>query len=396
MNPEIEKILTTGEGGDVEFKEKFVNDIGRDICAFANASGGKIFLGVSDAGQVVGIEITNKLKGDIGSLIDNCDPPTIIVNIREYLPTKHGNKILVVDVKESNGKPHSYNGTFYIRRAASNKRMRQKEVIEMAGKKGLIDFDTVPCETFDYRNDFDKVKLLEFLKKADLALPPDRNVLLSLESLQVIALNNRKRPVLNNAGVLFFAKRTGKTFPHTEVACVMFLGKDKTTRIIDSLRLNDDIISSVEGAMTFLLKNLRLEYKIVSGQLRREEILEIPEDALREVLINAVTHRDYLNKRTNVTVEIYSNRVEISNYGGLPEELDEKDFGKKSVLRNRLVADLMHRAKYIEKFGTGVQKIKKLVKQAGLPAVKFEFSNFFTVVFKRRIYRCSGVCEKIQ
>ena len=70
------------------------------------------------------------------------------------------------------------------------------------------------------------------------------------------------------------------------------------------------------------------------------------------------------------------------DYGGLPEELDEKDFGKKSVLRNRLIADLMNRAKYIERYGTGVQKMKKLVKLAGLPPVKFEFGKFFTVIFK--------------
>ncbi len=139
--------------------------------------------------------------------------------------------------------------------------------------------------------------------------------------------------------------------------------------------------------MIFLLKSLRLEYRIVSGQLQREEILEIPEDALREALINAVTHRDYLSKRNNVTVEVYDNRVEISNYGGLPEELDEKNFGKKSVLRNRLIADLMHRAKHIERYGTGIQKMKKLVRLAGLPHVKFEFSNFFTVIFKRKVYR---------
>ena len=386
---EIEEALAAGESSSVEFKSEYSSDMGKDICAFANASGGKVILGVSDSGTVVGIEVTNKLKGDIGSLADNCDPP-VHVKIREYLLTKGGQdkKVLVVTAEESSGKPHTYNKTFYIRRVASNKRMLRSEIIEMAGKKGLIEFDTVPCEDFDYQNDFDADKLFRFLEKASLPIPNKDGILSSLESLRVVSIDKkRSSPVFNNAGVLFFAKDLGKTFWHTEVACALYKGKDKTAKIIDSIRLNSDLISTVEGAMAFLLKSLRLEYRIVSGQLQREEILEIPEDALREALINAVTHRDYLSKRNNVTIEVYDNRVEISNYGGLPEELDEKDFGKKSVLRNRLIADLMSRAKYIERYGTGVNKMKKLVKLAGLPPVKFEFGKFFTVVFKRKVYR---------
>ncbi len=386
---DIEEALETGEGSSVEFKKEYTSDIGKSICAFANASGGKVILGVSDSGAVVGIEVTNKLKGDIGSLVDNCDPP-IHVNMKEYAPTKgrRDKKVLVVAVKEGSGKPHSHNNTFYIRRGASNKKMRRGEIIEMAEKKGLIGFDTIPCEDFDSRKDFDVDKLFLFLEKASLPMPNKDGILPSLESLQVVSIDKEKQPlpIFNNAGVLFFAKALGKIFWHTEVACALYRGKDKT-KIIDTIQLNSDLISSVDGAMTFLLKSLRLEYRIVPGQLQREEVFEIPEDALREALINAVTHRDYLNKRTNVTVEVYDNRVEISNYGGLPEELDKKNFGKKSVLRNRLIADLMHRAKYIERYGTGIQRMKKSVKLAGLPPVKFEFGKFFTVVFKRRVYR---------
>ncbi len=142
--------------------------------------------------------------------------------------------------------------------------------------------------------------------------------------------------------------------------------------------------------MVFLQKNLRTSYLHPPGQLQREEVLEIPEDALREALLNAVTHRDYANPGINVTVEIYEHRVEISNYGGLPAGLEKKQFGKKSVVRNKLIADLMHKAKYIEKWGTGIPKIKESVKDAGLPPVQFKFDNYFTVLFRRRIYRGKG------
>ena len=208
----------------------------------------------------------------------------------------------------------------------------------------------------------------------------------ALDNLGVLVEASRTaRSTFNNAGVLFFAKDLSITLRQAEVACASYKNEEKTY-IVDRAHFNDDLLTNVESAMQFLQKNLRLEYHIIAGQLQRQELLEIPEDALREALINAVTHRDYLHEGANVTVEIYTDRVEISNMGTLPKGLDEKDFGKKSVPRNRLVAELMHRAKYIERFGIGIGKMKRLVKKADLPAVKFDYGgNFFTVTFRRKL-----------
>ena len=129
---------------------------------------------------------------------------------------------------------------------------------------------------------------------------------------------------------------------------------------------------------------MRLEYHFPKGQLRRKEVLEIPENALREALVNAVTHRNYLAKGISVTVEIYSNRVEIYNFGGLHKKLKKSEFGTKSVTRNELIAGLMLRAKYIEKMGTGVKKMRYLVKKAGLKSINFKFTNFTTLTFYRK------------
>jgi len=79
---------------------------------------------------------------------------------------------------------------------------------------------------------------------------------------------------------------------------------------------NQDILSNIDEALLFLQNYLRWEYDIVPGKIQRREILEISGDALKETLVNAVTHRDYLNQGINVNVEIYDDRVEISNLGG--------------------------------------------------------------------------------
>lgn len=84
-------------------------------------------------------------------------------------------------------------------------------------------------------------------------------------------------------------------------------------------------------------------------------------------------------------VEIFADRIEITNPGGLVKGLSLEDFGTKSVLRNPNIASLLHRVDYIEKMGTGINKIRKLIKDAKLPPPKFEFGAFFTVIFKRPI-----------
>ena len=82
-------------------------------------------------------------------------------------------------------------------------------------------------------------------------------------------------------------------------------------------------------------------------------------------------------------VEMFDDRIDITNFGGLAKGLNPEDFGKKSVLRNPNIANLLHRAGYIEKMGTGINKMKNLISKVGLPPIKFEFDNFFTVTFKR-------------
>jgi ATP-dependent DNA helicase RecG len=121
----------------------------------------------------------------------------------------------------------------------------------------------------------------------------------------------------------------------------------------------------------------------MTGEPRRREIPEIPYEALREAIINAAAHRDYFEKGTNIMVEMFDDKIDITNFGGLAKGLKPEDFGKKSVLRNPNIANLLHRAGYIEKMGTGINKMKNLISKAGLSPIKFEFDNFFTVTFKR-------------
>ena len=135
--------------------------------------------------------------------------------------------------------------------------------------------------------------------------------------------NKDKKLLFNNAGVLFFSKNLDDIYFHTKISCVRLKGTEKCY-VLDRKIFNKDILSNIDSALLFLQNHLRLKYDIVPGKIQRREILEIPEDALREALVNAVTHRDYLNQGVNVDVEIYDDRLEVSNFRGIAKRIKEK------------------------------------------------------------------------
>ena len=317
------------------------------------------------------------MKSRIENIAKNCDPK-ISVSFQEVKKEK----ILIVEVKESKDKPHRCSTGFYIRSGSASQKLKTEEIRDFMEDEDLLNFDKVSCKEFDFNKDFDKEKLFSFMDRAEIKYNR-RSYIQILENLEVVKKQGSKI-IFNKAGVLFFSKNLDKFFSHAEISCALFKGTDKSHDIIDRKIFNKDIINNIEDSVSFLKKHLRLEYHFPKGQLRRKEVLEIPEDALREALVNAVTHRNYITKEVSVTVEVYDNRVEIYNFGGLHKKLKRSEFGRKSVLRNKLIASLMLRAKYIERMGTGIKKMRRLVKKAGLKPIKFKFTNFTTLTFYRK------------
>ncbi len=244
--------------------------------------------------------------------------------------------------------------------------------------EGKVRFDELGCSKFNFRKHFDKTKLKKVLTLADITSP--LNTPAMLENLGAAERQDGKLSV-NNTGALFFSKTLEDIYKHTVVTCVLYKGSERVD-ILDRKDFNEDLLLNIDQAMIFLKRHLSLRYEI-TGAPRRKEVLEIPEKALREAVINAVAHRDYFERGANVMVEIFDDRVEISNPGGLVKGLTPENFGKKSILRNPSIASLLHRIDYIEKMGTGISRMRTALREAKLPPPKFEFDTFFTVTLRR-------------
>jgi ATP-dependent DNA helicase RecG len=377
---ELNLILQEGEGYRTEFKENTSN-LDKELTAFANASGGRIFLGITDSGEIKGINVTNKLKSQIQDIAQNCDPPVHII-------LKSLNNILIIEVREGKDKPYKCTGGFYNRIGPNSQKLKRDEILAFVKSEGKIKFDELVNKDFTDK-DFYEEKLDQFLQMAGISKVIDTPSI--LKNLFVAEIQEGRLYYYNTA-VLFFAKDLNNHFFHTVVTCAIYKGKDKAT-VLDRKDFNKDLIYNIDETMLYLKQHLKVRYEF-DGSPTRKEIPEIPFEALREAVINAVIHRDYFIKGANVMVEIFDDRVEISSPGGLPKGLDIKDFGKKSVLRNPNIANLIQRIEYIEKMGTGITRIQNLMKQAGLTPVEYEFTGFVTAKYNRPIKDSGKIAQE--
>lgn len=263
---------------------------------------------------------------------------------------------------------------------ANSQKLDRDEIIEFFQSEGRIIFDEMINKKVQLDKVLDEGTYENYLKKANIS-----NVLPVSETMVNLncVVEQDEKYYLNNTGILFFAKKPTQFLSHAYVVCALFKGLDKEI-VLDRKEFTGDILSNIEDTIIFLKKHLNLRYEIKS--VRRKEILDIPEVALREAVINAHCHRDYFEKGAQIMVEIYDDRVVITNPGGVPKGIDANKFGKISITRNPNIASLLQRANYIEKMGTGISRIINAMRGADLPLPEFEVEGFFMVTLMRDSY----------
>lgn len=364
---DLKFLIDQGEGYNLEFKERFTDRIAIGMCAFANANGGRIVLGVADDGTITGMQISNTLKSQIHDIARKIDPA---LNIK--LETIQS--VVIIEVPEGSNKPYSTHGKFYIRNGPNSQQLTREEIRAFFQQEGLVLFDEKPNLDFNLVNDLNFDAFEHFLSRAKISPVLETREL--LDNLYLL-----KNDQLKNAGVLIFAKEVTRFFLQATITCVLYRGTTKY-KILDRKEHTGDIVTNFKETMVYLESKLNTEFIIKGGP--REEKLELPEDALREAVLNAIAHRDYFVSGANILVEIYSDRVEITNPGGLVKGLKLQDLGKRSMSRNNLLFGLLQRMGLVEKVGSGIVRMRNEMHAYGLDEPRFEIDNdWFTIIFDR-------------
>ncbi len=373
LEKDFDLILKTGESFFIEFKENVNKDLIKEIVAFSNSQGGKIIIGVKDNGEIKGIEITNKLKSKIVDMARNCEPP-IEVKLHTYKKN-----ILIIDVPEGNKKPYLCSQGFFIRNGPNSQKLSRDEIFSFAYTEGKVTFDEQINKEFVYPDDFDKQKFRDYLKEARLTNIIDvKSLLINLG----VAKKVKNKILLNNAGVLFFAKNPSKFFMSSKIICAEYQTNDKV-KILDRKIYDDGILENIKQAINFVKRRIKIEFEIKTA--RRKEIPQYPEEAYREAIVNAIMHRDYFDKSSDVMIEVFRNKIIVFNPGGIVKWLKPEEFGTISKTRNPIIASLLSKTIFVEKMGTGINRMKKSMKISNLPPPEFKFyeHSFYTNLFDK-------------
>jgi len=193
----------------------------------------------------------------------------------------------------------------------------------------------------------------------------------ALESLGVL-VPHAGRLVPSNGGVILFGSEAvrGRLVPDARVSCARFRGVDKA-EFLDRLDLDGSVLEALDEIPKFIRRNTRMAAKIEG--MRRQDIPEYPEAALREVLVNAVAHADYSLTGMRILVAIYSDRLEVQSPGMLPFGMTLDDFkAGVSRVRNRVIAWVMRELGLVEERGSGYRRIVEACRAGGYPVPEWQ------------------------
>jgi ATP-dependent DNA helicase RecG len=375
---ELLDLIAMGEGFQAEFKltvPSKIKEIAEEVCAFANAAGGRLIMGVSDNNAISGVELSNNQLSRIQNGISEIKP-RLDCKIEQI---KIENRtVIVITVPSGAAKPYILSGAVFMRMGPNTQKLTQPEEIhEIFQQSGKIYFDESVSMIRTNELAWDEIQKFRMLAGFDSSISDDHLV----ENLRLTDHDGR----LKNAAVLFFTGNPQKLFEHAIVRCLYFEGFTKRV-ILDDKIIDGTVHNQYFGAISWLKTKLDVRYDIEGqGSKPRKEIWEIPETAIKEALVNALAHRNYYDKGGVIMVELFADRLEIGNPGGLVRAIPEKMFGRKSHTRNPMIFGLLARIRLVEKIGSGVPRMRALMRDAQLPPPTFETRESFNVTFYRPV-----------
>lgn len=376
---DLKELIRKGESETVEFKENFTKDTTETAVAFANTKGGVILIGVSDKGDVQGVQIGKETLKEWANQISQGTEPRIIPEIE--LNKVDGKTVVVIRIKEFPIKPVSIRGRYFRRVGNSNRIMPMQEIARLHFHSVGMSWDKLPAVDASI-GDIDLEKVKRYIRRANESgrrnIGSDEKPLQVLEKLELI---KEGRPTW--AAILLFRKEGKRFLSQAAIHCGRF--KEETI-VVDDRMIEGILIEQIDEAMDFIRKNINVRF-VMTGKPAREQIWDYPLEALREALINAVCHRDYTIP-SDTEVRIYDDRLIVWNPGGLPFGITMEDLYKphSSVLRNKGIGGIFYDMELIEQWGSGIDKMRKACAKMGLPEPQFEEYQGFRVIFRKDIY----------
>ena len=380
----IQEILKQTEGKTLEFKREIPKNrqnLLKAVVAFANGTGGHIYVGVNDDRTVTGIkEEPFDLEEKLSSIMYDSISP--IPNVFFQTVAFEDKLIFIIRILPGANKPYYLkklgpeDGVF-VRVGSTNRKADSQGAAELRRQARNISLDQEIDPSFDC--DVLDMRLLEkFIDSRGLKIKPTLDYFLKIKAAQ--RYDHTCHPTIG--GILLFCSTLPDEYSYARFRVSRFKAENRAD-LINSTTINDGLLAMPEKIMDFV--RLYMERKIEISALRRKEDYDIPLPAIREGILNAICHRDYSIAGSDNKLDIFSDRLEITSPGTLPLGITLQDLGEGiSEVRNRLIVKIFREAGYIEQLGTGIMRIKEACRKNALPEPKFEETgNFFKVTIFR-------------
>ncbi|MBP5654737.1 MAG: putative DNA binding domain-containing protein [Clostridiales bacterium] len=324
------------ENKHLEFKSKLTDTFLKTVTAYANYDGGKILFGVDDQGNTIGVSDAKSLALRIENKInDKITPaPDFLIT------TTNSGRVVCLEVRAGINKPYFLNNKTYKRNDTSTVEVDKTELKRLILEGDNIDFEELRSKDQDLTF---KTLTRELKDKIGIS-KLDRDILKTLSLYKDSEGYNNAADILSD----------NNSFPGIDV--VKFgenINIFKKRATLDRRSILDSYNKAVEIYKDFY------QYEIVDG-IDRHKVESIPEEAVREALANAIIHRVW-DVDAHINVSMFDDRIEIVSLGGLPDSISEDSYlnGNLSILRNPILAGVFHRLGLIERFGTGIRRIRQ-------------------------------------
>lgn len=358
-------MIEKGESETLEFKPSLsdLNRIVEVVCSFANKMGGAVLIGVDDkknigiADRILGIQtgkdtlekIANKITG-------NTDFPLYpIISIEKI----GGKNIIKIDIKEGNNKPHTAFHRPFTRVGNITKLMDRAEYERLLLERKKVEYDIQPVEEANY-DDISQEAVNEYKRKYELV--NEKKIYASNEELlkTLHCVDKNLKPTV--AGILLFGKEPQKFLIKSYITVVRYPDVKVTDRHIDSKDFYGNLFEQVNEADKYIREHIQTVSKIPKLGLERKDIPVYPYFAIRELIVNAVAHRDYSLYGSRILVSMFKDRVEFFSPGPLPKGITPKNIVNAQFSRNPIIARVFHDVDYIEEYGNGIDRLLEEVR----------------------------------
>ncbi|MFR9636237.1 MAG: ATP-binding protein [Rikenellaceae bacterium] len=367
------------ESQNIEWKESWRDEYLKWICGFANANGGKIVIGKSDNGDIVGVKDAKKLSEDIPNKVR--DSLGVMVDVNLY---EEDNKDYIEVIVPSYPNPINYKGQYHYRSGCTKQELKGEALNRFLSEKTGKSWDevAVPNVVID---DLSQIAINRFKAKAIKSNRLDQDVLEDstghlLYDLHLIDDNTK---LLKRAAILLFHPNPDRFYLGAYIKIGFF--KDDNEDLLFQDEVRGSIMEQIDKTIDLLQTKYSINAVTYDG-ISREEVAPFPAEAIRETLLNAIAHKSYADP-SPIQISVYPDHIVFWNAGNLPTDWTIDNLFAKHPSRpyNPFIANAMFRSGDIESWGRGYKRIMQAVKEYNILPPKIEILSGLMVSYYNSI-----------